>query len=238
MPGKGLCWARPGPPFLKDLMPNSPKASALKRLQAEAEASHEGFAAQPVLERALAGLSRTRVQGLIKQGRVSPGGATIVTRIRVKPGERFLLDLPPTAPAEPLPEACRSTSCTRTKPDRDRQAGRARRPSGRRPRSRHARQRALALRHEPPGIGGVARPGMVHRLDKDTSGLIVVAKTTAHRTLAEQFADPAGRANSSAAILRWSGGPRPARMRIDAAIGRDRDPEQDGRAAAGRAARP
>ena len=40
------------------------------------------------------------------------------------------------------------------------------------------------------GIGGVARPGIVHRLDKDTSGLLVVAKTDrAHRALAEQFAD-------------------------------------------------
>ncbi len=40
------------------------------------------------------------------------------------------------------------------------------------------------------GIGGVARPGIVHRLDKDTSGLLVVAKTDqAHRALAKQFAD-------------------------------------------------
>ena len=40
------------------------------------------------------------------------------------------------------------------------------------------------------GIGGVARPGIVHRLDKDTSGLLVVAKTDhAHRALADQFAD-------------------------------------------------
>src|SRR6202011_1236977 len=40
------------------------------------------------------------------------------------------------------------------------------------------------------GIGGVKRPGIVHRLDKDTTGLMVVAKTDrAHRTLAAQFAD-------------------------------------------------
>ena len=68
---------------------------------------------------------------------------------------------------------------------------------GARPSGRHARQRA-----DPPcgdslsGIGGVRRAGIVHRLDKDTSGLLVVAKTdAAHRGLAELFADH-GRAGS------------------------------------------
>ena len=40
------------------------------------------------------------------------------------------------------------------------------------------------------GIGGVKRPGIVHRLDKDTTGLMIVAKTDkAHRALSKQFAD-------------------------------------------------
>ena len=72
------------------------------------------------------------------------------------------------------------------------------------------------------GIGGVARPGIVHRLDKDTSGLMVVAKTdTAHRALAEQFADHgrSGELERGYLALVWGAPPRPHGT-IDAAIGR------------------
>ena len=73
------------------------------------------------------------------------------------------------------------------------------------------------------GIGGVRRPGIVHRLDKDTSGLLVAAKTdTAHRGLAELFADH-GRTGSlerEYLALVW-GGFDAAAGRIAASIGRD-----------------
>ena len=73
------------------------------------------------------------------------------------------------------------------------------------------------------GVGGVRRPGIVHRLDKDTSGLLVVAKTdAAHRGLAELFADH-GRAGSlkrEYLALVW-GGFDAAAGRIAAPIGRD-----------------
>ena len=53
------------------------------------------------------------------------------------------------------------------------------------------------------GIGGVKRPGIVHRLDKDTSGLLVVAKTDrAHQSLAEQFADHGRTGPAGAGLLR------------------------------------
>ena len=56
------------------------------------------------------------------------------------------------------------------------------------------------------GIGGVKRPGIVHRLDKDTTGLMVVAKTDkAHRALSKQFAEQGRKGRSSAAISPWSG---------------------------------
>jgi 23S rRNA pseudouridine1911/1915/1917 synthase len=72
------------------------------------------------------------------------------------------------------------------------------------------------------GIGGVRRPGIVHRLDKDTSGLLVVAKSdVAHQRLAEQFqahgAD--GRLERRYQALVW-GVPRPPRGTIDAPLGR------------------
>jgi 23S rRNA pseudouridine1911/1915/1917 synthase len=72
------------------------------------------------------------------------------------------------------------------------------------------------------GIGGVMRPGIVHRLDKDTSGLLVVAKTDrAHRGLAEQFAAHGadGRLERSYLALVW-GVPERKRGRIDAALAR------------------
>lgn len=69
------------------------------------------------------------------------------------------------------------------------------------------------------GIGGVARPGIVHRLDKDTSGLLVVAKhDRAHHALAAQFADRSLSRTYQAVV--WDM-PRPAEGAIEAAIGRD-----------------
>jgi 23S rRNA pseudouridine1911/1915/1917 synthase len=70
------------------------------------------------------------------------------------------------------------------------------------------------------GIGGVKRPGIVHRLDKDTSGLMVVAKTqAAHQSLTRQFA---GRhVERVYAALVW-GIPRPRAGEIEANIGRSR----------------
>ena len=72
------------------------------------------------------------------------------------------------------------------------------------------------------GIGGVARPGIVHRLDKDTSGVMVVAKTdAAHRGLAAQFADHGrkGELRRDYLTLVW-GAPNPRAGRIETLIGR------------------
>ena len=83
-------------------MPQPEKAPALKRLSAEADASHDGQRLDRFLSERLPELSRTRVQSLIKQGHVSLGRATIVdAKYRVKPGDRFDLSLPPAAPPEP-----------------------------------------------------------------------------------------------------------------------------------------
>jgi 23S rRNA pseudouridine1911/1915/1917 synthase len=73
------------------------------------------------------------------------------------------------------------------------------------------------------GIGGVKRPGIVHRLDKETSGLMVVAKTDkAHRGLAEQFADHGreGPLEREYQAFVW-GRPRADTLMIDRPIGRD-----------------
>jgi 23S rRNA pseudouridine1911/1915/1917 synthase len=78
------------------------------------------------------------------------------------------------------------------------------------------------LSHAPviAGVGGTSRPGLVHRLDKDTSGLMVVAKTAAaYRTLTEALAAREIRRTYQALV--W-GAPRFEKERIEASIGRDR----------------
>lgn len=68
------------------------------------------------------------------------------------------------------------------------------------------------------GIGGVARPGIVHRIDKDTSGLLVVAKTDpAHEGLAKQFADHSIERRYLAIV---NGAPRPLSGTVDAPLAR------------------
>ncbi|MEM1133715.1 MAG: RluA family pseudouridine synthase [Pseudomonadota bacterium] len=68
------------------------------------------------------------------------------------------------------------------------------------------------------GIGGVARPGIVHRIDKDTSGLLVIAKTdAAHQALAAQFADHSINRNYAAIVV---GQPVPPKGTITGNIGR------------------
>src|SRR5262249_20709945 len=74
------------------------------------------------------------------------------------------------------------------------------------------------------GVGGVRRPGIVHRLDKDTSGLLVVAKSDrAHRGLAQQFAAHGadGRLERRSLAIVWSA-PERQRGSIDAALARSR----------------
>ncbi len=78
-----------------------------------------------------------------------------------------------------------------------------------------------ALWHDPDleGVGGEKRPGVVHRLDKDTSGLIVIAKNdTAHQWMQNQFRD---RTVSKTYITLVDGHPRTPNGRIEAPIGRD-----------------
>ena len=206
-------------------MPQSPKAPALKRLQAEAEATHQGLRLDRFLTERLPELSRTRVQSLIKEGRVSLGGATIVEpKYRVKPGDRFALDLPPAAPPEPRAEAIPLDVVYED--DAliviDKPAGLVVHPGAGHAAGTLVNALIAHCGTSLSGVGGVARPGIVHRLDKDTSGLLVVAKTDqAHRALAEQFADHgrSGELERGYLALVWGVPSRPHGT-IDAAIGR------------------
>ena len=148
------------------------------------------------LDRALAeasGLSRERVKALIAEGRVTLGGA-VVRQPSLKPaaGAGWTVTVPEAAPAavaaQPMPLAVVFEDDHLIVVDKP--AGLVVHPAAGNPDGTLVNALLHHCRGTLSGIGGVARPGIVHRIDKDTSGLLVVAKTdAAHEGLARQFAD-------------------------------------------------
>jgi 23S rRNA pseudouridine1911/1915/1917 synthase len=136
------------------------------------------------------GWSRARLQKLLKAGLVTVNGAPKAASHRVRPGELVSLQVPPPEPSSLAPEPMALDIIFE---DRDLLV--INKPPGLvvHPGAGHRRGTLLnALLHHCPElqeIGEVSRPGLVHRLDKDTSGLLVVAKTAlAHQSLVAQFA--------------------------------------------------
>ena len=195
--------------------------TAERRFQVEAGAGDGGRRLDQLLAAALPALSRSRLKALILEGRVACGGAVISEPSRrVKPGERFLVVVPPAAPAVPQAQAIPleilhedAQLVVIVKP-----AGLTVHPAPGNPDQTLVNALIAHCGASLSGIGGVARPGIVHRLDKDTSGVMVVAKTdAAHASLTAQFR---GRTIERVyQALVW-GVPRPASGRIEGAIGR------------------
>ena len=137
-------------------------------------------------------LSRTRLKHLIEAGRVSLGGATIRDpSMRVKPGQSFAVSVPPPVADRPEPQAIALD--IRFEDEHvivvDKPAGLVVHPAPGNPDRTLVNALLAHCGASLAGIGGVRRPGIVHRLDKDTSGLMVVAKTElAHARLAADFA--------------------------------------------------
>lgn len=169
-------------------------------------------------------LSRSAIQRLIESGRVRLNGKPAKASHKIKPGDRITMDLPPAEPleikGEPIPLDILyedDAVLVLNKP-----AGLVVHPA---PGHRSGTLvNALLYHFETSGgtvstIGGAERPGLVHRLDKETSGLMVIAKTDqAHRALAAQFKHHTIRRTYEALV--W-GVPRKSRGRIELAIGRD-----------------
>jgi 23S rRNA pseudouridine1911/1915/1917 synthase len=145
------------------------------------------------LAAALEDLSRARLQGLILSGGVTRNGATIRdVNTRVKPGETYVVDVPPPAPAAPLGQDIPLDVVYEDKDliVIDKPAGLVVHPAAGNPDGTLVNALIAHCGASLQGIGGVARPGIVHRLDKDTSGLLVAAKTErAMASLAKQFAN-------------------------------------------------
>jgi 23S rRNA pseudouridine1911/1915/1917 synthase len=166
-------------------------------------------------------LSRSRIKALIEAGEASRDGT--VTRDPsepVRPGATYRLGLPPPAPATPAAQAIPLTVLYEDAAliVIDKPAGLVVHPAPGNPEGTLVNALLAHCGASLAGIGGEARPGIVHRLDKDTSGVMVVAKTEqAHHVLSAAFA----RRDLERAYLAlvW-GVPATSEGRIEAPIGR------------------
>jgi 23S rRNA pseudouridine1911/1915/1917 synthase len=181
----------------------------------------QGERLDKLLAGGLDGLSRSRIRSLIDQGRVSSLGRTITdASMRVKPGQTFEVVVPEPEPAEPEPQ---DIPLTITYEDEDllvidKAAGMVVHPAAGNADGTLVNALLWHCGDRLSGIGGVRRPGIVHRLDKDTSGLMVVAKNDlAHAALAAQFADRSLSRTYQAVVF---GVPSPTRGEIEGNIGR------------------
>jgi 23S rRNA pseudouridine1911/1915/1917 synthase len=177
------------------------------------------------LTQRLPAFSRARLQALIRVGAVMYGAEVMTDPgLRIKGGETFTVRIPPPEPAVPAPEAIPLSIVYEDahlividKP-KDLTVH---------PAPGHASGTLVnaLIAHCGPslsGIGGVKRPGIVHRLDKDTTGLLVAAKTDiAHRGLSEQFAAHGsdGRLERGYRAIAWGAPERPQGV-IDAPLAR------------------
>lgn len=176
------------------------------------------------IDRALAAarpdISRAQWQRLIKEGQVTLDGRPVKASQRLEGGERLMVMLPEAAPTDLVPEAI---PLDIRYEDRDILV--INKPAGMvvHPAPGHDRGTLVnaVLAHAPDleGIGGEIRPGIVHRLDKDTSGLILVAKNErALRDLQRQFKQ---RLVEKRYLALVEGAVHPAEAIIEAPIGRD-----------------
>jgi 23S rRNA pseudouridine1911/1915/1917 synthase len=192
------------------------------RLDATVEEAEAGERLDRLLARRFGDLSRTRLKQLVVEGRVSVDGATITNpSLRVKPGQRCSVELP--APVAATPQA-QSIPLDIRYEDADllvleKPAGLVVHPAPGNPDNTLVNALLAHCGESLAGIGGVRRPGIVHRLDKDTSGLMVVAKTAqAHAALSADFA--ARRIDRAYLAVVW-GVPHPREGEIAGAIGRN-----------------
>jgi 23S rRNA pseudouridine1911/1915/1917 synthase len=183
------------------------------------ETEYEGQRLDNFLAALLPEHSRSQIQRLIKDGHVTGPAGTPRVSTAVKAGQAYVVDIP--APVEPAPQPeALPLLVVFEDPDivvLDKPAGMVVHPA-----AGHDRGTLVnALLHhvkDLSGVGGELRPGIVHRLDRGTSGLMVVAKhDRAHQELARQFHDR--EVEKEYVALVW--GVVQAGRRIDAPIGRD-----------------
>jgi 23S rRNA pseudouridine1911/1915/1917 synthase len=198
---------------------------ASKSFQLAVGAAEAGQRLDRFLVSRLPDFSRSRLQALIRAGSVLRDGEPAGDLgHRVKAGETFTVDVPAPAPAAPQAQAIPLTVVYE---DAhlvviDKPKGLAVHPGPGHATGTLVNALIAHCGSSLSGIGGVRRPGIVHRLDRDTTGLLVVAKTDkAHAGLARQFAAHGadGKLERSYLALVWGALDRP-RGGIDAALAR------------------
>jgi 23S rRNA pseudouridine1911/1915/1917 synthase len=186
-----------------------------------AGAAEAGLRLDRTLAHHLPDLSRTRLKRLIQSGHVMcEGKALRDPALRVRSGQNFVVILPENADAlpaaQPLPLDIRFEDAHLIVLDKP--AGIVVHPAPGNPDGTLVNALIAHCGGDLSGIGGIRRPGIVHRLDKDTSGLMVVAKTeAAHHALSRDFA--LRRIDRAYAALVW-GVPTPPAGEIAGNIGR------------------
>lgn len=191
----------------------------MTRLEFAVTPGNEGQRLDQFLVSVVPGQSRSHIQRLIKDGLVHVGERAVRPNTPVRSGDRVAVEIPTPAPATPAPEPL-PVRIVYDDPDLvvvDKPAGMVVHPA-----AGHAAGTLVnALLHhvrDLSGIGGELRPGIVHRLDRGTSGLMVVAKSdAAHQELTRQFHDR--EVEKEYVALVW--GVVQAGRRIDTPIGRD-----------------
>lgn len=168
-------------------------------------------------------LSRSRIKDLIQKERVFVDGATVTNpAATVKSNGLYVIEVPALVPATPKPESIQ-LDIVYEDDDLiviDKPPGLVVHPAPGAPDGTLVNALLSHCGDSLSGIGGVRRPGIVHRLDKDTTGLIVAAKNDeTHHALAHQFA--ARTVKRSYLALVW-GVPDRIEGRIEGAIGRSR----------------
>jgi 23S rRNA pseudouridine1911/1915/1917 synthase len=180
-----------------------------------------------VLAARIPALSRSRLKALILDGQVTIEARTILDPATyVNSGDMIVVNLPP--PEEPIPKGEKIPLNIVYEDDAliviDKPAGLVVHPSAGHATGTLVNALIAHCGDSLSGIGGVKRPGIVHRLDKDTSGLLVVAKNDrAHKALSKQFADHGreGPLKRGYLALVW-GAPDRTKGTIDAPL--DRNP--------------
>jgi 23S rRNA pseudouridine1911/1915/1917 synthase len=190
---------------------------ALHQLTVDEE--QDGIRLDNFLTASLPDQSRSHVQRLIKDGRVTGPASALRSSTAVHAGQVYEVDIPAPTAATPEPEAIPLRIVYEDKHlvVLDKPAGMVVHPAA----GHSGGTLVNALLHhvkDLSGIGGELRPGIVHRLDRGTSGLMVVAKNdAAHQELSRQFSDR--EVEKEYVALVW--GVVQSGKRIDAPIGRD-----------------
>ncbi len=166
-------------------------------------------------------LSRSRIQVLIREQFIVVNGQAAKPRDAVKLGDRIAIAVPEAVPLDALPQAIELEILFE---DDDlvvlnKAPGMVVHPAVGNPDGTLVNALLYHCRGKLSGIGGVERPGIVHRLDKDTSGCLVVAKSDlAHQSLVNQFAER--RTMEKLYLAVTQGIPKPAQDRVFTHIGR------------------